>query len=220
MTRRKRPDLRVCADVDGAAADVVAAAVGSGGTLVLAGGSTPRGAYARLVARDDVDWARVEVLFGDERCVPPDDPASNYRMAREALLDHVPAARVHRIPVELGAARAVEEYEKVVAAAPHLDVVLLGLGHDGHTLSLFPGGPELASERLVVASRSPAPPPERVSLTLRALDRARQIVFLVKGEAKREVLQRVLEGDEGLPAARVRDPVWLVDAEASGRGRG
>jgi 6-phosphogluconolactonase len=211
-----RPDLRV-GDVDAAAADLVAAAVGAGGRLVLAGGSTPRGAYARLAARDDIDWARVDVLFGDERCVPPDDPASNYRMAREALLDHAPAARVHRIPVELGAERAAAEYEKVVAAAPRLDVVLLGLGGDGHTLSLFPGGPELASERLVVASRSPAPPHARVSLTLRALDRARQIVFLVKGEGKRDVLRRVLEGDGRLPAARVRDPVWLVDASASGR---
>lgn len=216
MTRRERPDLRVCEDVDGAAADLVAAAVGAGGTLVLTGGSTPRGAYARLAARDDIDWARVEVLFGDDRCVPPDDPDSNYRMARETLLDHVPAGRVHRIQTELGAERAAREYEKIVAAVPRFDLVLLGMGTDGHVLSLFPGGPELGSDRLVVASRSPAPPVERVSLTLRAMERARQAAFLVKGERKRAALRRVLDGDPDLPAARVQGPIWFVDAAAAG----
>ncbi|MHC4472801.1 MAG: 6-phosphogluconolactonase, partial [Planctomycetota bacterium] len=173
--------------------------------LVLAGGSTPRRLLERL-ADEPVEWSRVQVFFGDERCVEPDDPASNYRMAREALLDRVPLAegQVHRICGEEGPERAAALYEEEIAAWPRFDMVLLGLGGDGHTASLFPGGPELSeARRRVVASRSPAPPPERVTLTLPAINASREAMFVVTGEAKAARVAEVLAGSD-LPAGRVR----------------
>ena len=218
----------VCADADALAregARHVAAAAGraieSRGrfTLVLSGGSTPRRLHEAL-AEEDVSWSDVHVLFGDERCVPPDDPASNYRAAREALLDLVTAGTVRRIEGELPPEVAAARYEAEIAAVPRLDLVLLGMGTDGHTASLFPGGPELLEARRVVASRAPVPPLNRVTLTFPPINSAREVVFLVSGEGKAEVLAEVLEGSD-LPAGRVRpeggELLWLVDREAAGK---
>lgn len=208
-------------------------------TLALAGGGTPRATYQRLAARpDSVDWTRTHVFFGDERCVPPDHPDSNYRMAREALLDHVPIppVHIHRMEGERDDLGVVaREYEATLRrildaegeAVPRLDLVLLGIGDDGHTASLFPDvvqlgrGPELVARILSKAKGA------RLTLTFPALDAARNVVFLVAGDGKKEVIRTILQpGPDGggappFPAAEVRptdgELVWLLDrAAASG----
>lgn len=212
----------------------IAAAIGARGRcrLALAGGSTPRPLYDRLAAGlgGPVDWAAVEIFFGDERCVPPEDPASNYRMAREALLDRVavPEAQIHRIEGERPPEEAAAAYAGRLGLAP-LDVVLLGLGEDGHTASLFPGTPGLRQEtRPVVVTVSPAPPAARISLSLRALCAARCALFLATGARKAAPFARVAaeaarEAAGGapadLPAAMVRPaggaPGFYLDAAAA-----
>jgi 6-phosphogluconolactonase len=204
--------------------------------LALAGGRTPRGLYA-LLARDAtfrgaIPWDRTHVYWGDERHVPPEHPDSNYRMAREALLDHVPlpGANVHRVPVEEpDARRAAERYEHDLRAGfalagatpPRFDLVVLGLGADGHTASLFPGAEALdETVRLAVATRAPAPPIERITLTLPVLNHAACVAFLVSGADKAAVVRAVLAEPRGppLPAQRVRPAgrlVWLLDAAAA-----
>jgi 6-phosphogluconolactonase len=180
-------------------------------SIALAGGGTPRGVYRRLVSMR-VDWAALDVFFGDERCVPPDHPDSNFRMAHEALLGAVPA-RVHRMPGETCDAGGYEAtLRAVLGPRPALDLVLLGLGEDGHTASLFPGDPALEeSERLVAHVERPDHP--RLTLTLPVLNAARVALFLVAGESKREPLRRLLAGDESIPAARVHASRILVFAD-------
>ncbi len=204
--------------------------------VALSGGSTPRGLYERLAkdvdTRARVPWAGIEWWFGDERHVPPDDPQSNFRMAREALLAHAPIdpARVHRMRGEdRDADRAAREYERDLrekfrvsgGARPRLDLVWLGLGPDGHTASLFPGTDALAErDRLVVANTVPAMQTTRLTLTLPALNAARRVAFLAAGGEKSAILARVLEGPpDRFPAQRVQpedgEVVWLVDAAAA-----
>ncbi len=202
------------AAVAAAAADLVAVAVGGGArTLVLAGGSTPRRAYDVLAARP-LPWGRVTVLFGDERCVPADDPESNYRMARESLLDHVHPGTVHRMAGELGAEAAAALYDEVVRRVPPLDLVLLGVGPDGHTASLFPGHPALLDTACAVAVHdAPKPPPDRVSLTLPALRRARRVIVLATGRDKAEALRLAARGE--VPAGMIPDAEFLLDRAAA-----
>ncbi len=209
-------------------------------TVALSGGSTPRALY-RLLAdpgesfRARVPWERVHVFFGDERPVPPDHPDSNYRMAREALLGHVPAASVHRLRGEAPvAAAAAAEYQAELArffavpeegAPPALDLVLLGLGADGHTASLFPGSDALGERRRwVTAPFVRRLGSHRLTLTLPVLDRAREALFLVAGADKAEAVARVLApvaGEPVPPAALVRPeagpPRWIVDVAAAAR---
>jgi 6-phosphogluconolactonase len=224
-------------ELAGAAARAVA---GRGAfTLALAGGSTPRRLYALLADpaapfRARMPWDRTHVFFGDERAVPPDDRDSNYRMAREALLDHVTVASVHRIHGEDPAAADAYEAELRrffgIAAAgepPRLDAILLGLGADGHTASLFPGTSAVEETVRWVASPFVARlGARRTTLTLPVLNRGRTVLFLVSGAAKATALARVLApapGTEPLPAARVRPDagaIWIVDdAAASGLAR-
>jgi 6-phosphogluconolactonase len=210
-----------------------AMAVGARFTVALAGGSTPRAAYHLLATEPfsrRVDWGRVHFLWGDERCVPPDDPQSNYRMTRESLLDHVPVppGNIHRIHGEDDPHAAAGDYERVLRSllGPEgsIDLILLGMGEDGHTASLFPGG-EAVRERVrwVVAARS-ATGMWRVTLTPAVLNAAREVCFLVSGAAKAERLQAVLRGPstpESQPA-QIVDPArgrltWLVDAAAAAR---
>jgi len=186
-------------------------------TLVLAGGRTPRELYLRLAAQK-YDWDCVDVFFGDERCVAPDHPDSNFRMASEALLSKVPA-RVHRMRGEDCNATAYEEELRAVfgAGLPAFDLAFLGMGANGHTASLFPGDPALEeTQRLVVRVARPDHP--RLTLTLPVLSASRLAVFLVSGEDKREALRRVL-AEEDLPAARVaaRRVVIIADAAAAPR---
>jgi 6-phosphogluconolactonase len=195
------------------------------GRIGLAGGSTPRRLYALLAARNRMDWARVHVYWSDERAVPPDDPASNYRMAREALLDRVPIppAQVHRIPTELPPDAAAAAYARTLreafpASAPHFDVLLLGMGADGHTASLFPGALAIHEEtRWVVATEAPVAPHARITLTPPALC-ADLTLVLATGAEKAEALRAVHRGPwhpDRVPAQLVRDAVWLVDAAAA-----
>lgn len=195
----------------------------------LAGGSTPRATYSLLTREpfaSDVDWSRVHLFWGDERCVSPDHPKSNYRMARETLLDYVPipSENVHRIPGELAPTRAAAVYARELTAflAPRdrFDLVLLGLGEDGHTASLFPGSPVLEERAQVVAAvYAEHLQSWRVTLTLSPINAARHVVFLVSGAAKEKALARVRAG-EPLPAGLVRPTrgplTWLVDRDAAG----
>jgi len=171
--------------------------------IVLAGGGTPRTVYEAL-ARETHEWTRWQVWFGDERCLPPDDPQRNSAMARAALLDHVSVTAVHAIPAELGAPAAARAYAEALAGVPAFDLVLLGLGEDGHTASLFPGyGAGLGEADALAVFDAPKPPPERVSLSARRLSRARQVLFLVSGAGKRDALARWRAG-EPIPAAAIQ----------------
>jgi 6-phosphogluconolactonase len=216
--------LRVVDDVPSAFADLVVEQwrdrPGELFSIALSGGPTARRCYERLaeVGGEAIDWWTVDVFFGDERCVPADDPASNQRLVREALLERVGGANsVHPMDCEAGA----EAYQLEVGDVGTFDLVHLGLGPDGHTASLFPGSPGLVSApgRLVAMNHDPSGrnPHPRMTLTYAGIARSRLVVFTVAGEEKREALHRVLAGDD-LPAARVDAPsiLWLVDAEALG----
>jgi len=203
-------------EVAAAAADLVAGKLTGGArTLSLAGGTTPARAH-RLLCTKPIEWGRVTVLFGDERCVPPDDPESNYFSAKQELLDQVFPATVHRMPAELGPETGAALYDPVVRSLAPLDLVLLGMGPDGHTASLFPGSPALQAEGYVVGVRnSPKPPPERVSLTLTALREARRVVFLVTGADKAAAMALVREGS--VPSAMIPGAEFLLDRAAAER---
>ena len=198
--------------------------------VVLAGGSTPKAAY-EILARDFaeiVDWGRVHAFFGDERTVPPDHEDSNYRMARETLLDHVPVGGVHRMRGELPPDEAAASYEDELRGffgaegLPGFDLILLGIGEDGHTASLFPETPALeVTDRLAVSNPVPKLGATRITLTAPVLNAARAVNFLVAGEGKAEALKEILEGDEDprmSPAKLVRPSggaAWMVDRAAA-----
>jgi 6-phosphogluconolactonase len=201
--------------------------------LALSGGSTPEAAYQRLTTDDRrvaTDWRLIHILWGDERCVPPDDPRSNYRMAKETLLDRVPipAEHIHRIRGEDDPERAASDYERELRRLlpdGEIDLVLLGLGEDGHTASLFPGQPAVQeTERWVRAVPAPDGKLWRVTLTPGILNRAKNVTFVVSGVNKAETLQRVLEQPftpDALPAQAIRQAqgrlTWMVDQAAAGR---
>jgi 6-phosphogluconolactonase len=175
--------------------------------IALTGGSTPRLAY-ELAARSEQDWSRAGAWWGDERCVPPDDDRSNYGMAREALLDRVSQPpRVHRIRGELDPTEAAADYERELGET-QLDLVLLGLGPDGHVASLFPGAPTLEERerRVVAAEAGHEPYVPRVTLTLPVLCSGRSVLFLVTGETKAEAARAafVEEPSERTPGSLVR----------------
>ncbi len=208
--------LESAEDVAAAAATDIAEALHDGArSLVLAGGTTPQRCY-EILSGMDVEWGRVSVLFGDERCVPPDHPDSNYRMARQALLDRVAPATVHRMPAELGPDEGAGLYAHVVASMAPLDVVLLGVGEDGHTASLFPGHPALKASGLVIGIRdSPKPPPKRVTLTLNALQSARRVIILATGAGKAEAVARAKRRE--VPSGMIAGARWLIDRAAAGQ---
>jgi 6-phosphogluconolactonase len=208
--------LETAEEVAAAAAGEIAAAIGSGAarTVVLAGGSTPRRAYELLADISDVAWGRVTILFGDERCVPANHADSNYRMAREALLDRVAPATVHRMPAELGPDEGAELYSPVVASLAPLDFVLLGVGEDGHTASLFPGHPALDAKGWALGIHdSPKPPPERVTLTLPVLRAARRVLILATGAGKADAVAKAKRGE--VPSGMIAGARWLIDREAA-----
>ena len=199
-------------------------------TWVAAGGSTPGRAYEVLAQAPDTGlWKQVRVLMGDERCVAPDHEDSNWRQLDARLLSKVAIPRDHllRPPAELGAETAAERYEATLRrlpaienGIPRLDHLWLGLGEDGHTLSLFPDHPGLDAGGLVApVHNSPKPPPDRITLTFAALAGTRNCVILAAGEGKREAVTRALSGDTALPIARAvsviegsgGNVVWLLD---------
>ncbi|MGQ9491416.1 MAG: 6-phosphogluconolactonase [Anaerolineae bacterium] len=260
----QRPDIVILPDpvalAEEAARRFVAAAaqavsVRGHFTVALAGGSTPVALY-RLLSRppygEQIAWERTLIFFGDERCVPPDHPWSNYQMARAALLDHVPlpGQNVYRIAGERPPTAAANDYAAVLrrvfrlrgAARPQFDLILLGMGEDGHTASLFPGMPAMFERRrLAVVTPVPEyvqPAVARITLTLPVLNAARQVMFLVAGANKAEKVQVVLAstsrgrtdrgqfradghaaGGQALPAGQVRPPtgmlIWLLDRAAA-----
>jgi len=202
-------------------------------TVALAGGNTPRAIY-QLVAtnyREQIDWSRVHFFWGDERYVPINAPDSNYRMAREALFDHVSilAENVHRMSTEfIQPETAAQNYEKTLRdfwpdSLPRFDLIQLGLGPDGHILSLFPNSLLLQEEQRLVAAvmDSPKPPPTRITLTLAVINHAAQIHFFVTGAEKAEALRATLKGARALqkfPAQAVQPTngqvIWWVDEKA------
>ncbi len=244
------PELEVLPDAD-LLADAAAhrfvlaanAAFRSRGEFIvaLAGGHTPRRVYARLATEpfaSGLDWSRVHIVWGDERCVPPDHAASNYRMARETLLDHVsvPEANIHRIRGEDDPAEAAAAYERVLrtvlrtpngpprtAPASRLDLVLLGLGNDGHIASLFPGAATLQpNAQWVAADYVQAASMWRVTLTALVINAAAEIAFVISGAEKAAIVGKVLAGPSQplqLPAQLIVPTdgrvLWLLDAPAA-----
>jgi 6-phosphogluconolactonase len=203
-------------------------------SVCLSGGSTPKTLYALLAAeplRSRFPWDRTHIFFGDERFVPPDHPDSNFRMAREAMLAHVPisAMQVHAFPTDTtpedGALRYADTLKRFYGAdtldpaRPLFDVNFLGLGEDGHTASLFPGVAALQERTAWTAAVIGAKPEPRLTLTYPVLDSARAVCFLAVGAGKRAILTRVLAGDAALPAAHVRpvgELIWFTDKAAAG----
>jgi 6-phosphogluconolactonase len=217
-------EVRVVDDVPGAFTELVIAAFAGrpepGFSMALSGGETARRCYERLAvdAVDAVDWWQVDVYWGDERCVPLDDPDSNYRLAREALLDRVGAANATwPMRCEEGA----EPYQLRVGQLGRFDVVHLGLGPDGHTASLFPSAAALDADagRLVTLTDDPLArnPHPRMTLTFEGIARADLVIVTVEGSAKAEALARVAAGDPTAPASRIRarNVVWLADPAAA-----
>ena len=207
-------------------------------TLVLSGGSTPRLLYQELASQTiskSIDWQKTHIFWGDERFLPRDHPDSNFALAFESLLSKVgvPPGNINRVPTEIGSAQATaQEYEKTLRKFfppavgseqepyfPSFDLVLLGLGQDGHTASLFPG--EAALEEmdrwvLAVDGAKASPPVERVTLTFPAINKARYVIFLASGSNKREVFQQVVNNPEtsAYPAAKVKPSgrlLWFID---------
>jgi 6-phosphogluconolactonase len=198
--------------------------------VVLAGGSTPKATYEILASdyADRIDWSKVHFFFGDERSVPPDQEDSNYRMAREALLDHVPAGSVHRMQGELSPDEAAEAYEQDLRdffepeEFPRFDLILLGMGDDGHTASLFPETSALeVHDRWVVANPVLKLETTRITLTVPVINAARAVYFFVAGESKAEPVAEILEGNPDprqYPASLIQPqggPVWMLDRSAA-----
>ena len=233
------PDLEALSE---AAAEIVVAiareSVAARGrfSIALAGGNTPKRTYQLLGQRHhrEIDWSRWQVLFGDERFVPSDDKRSNYKMARDAFLADapIPVGHVHPIPTDTPTVgEAADAYDRTLRQVladgtqpPAIDLVLLGVGPDGHTASLFPGSPVLAERtkwvRAVEAPTTVQPAVPRVTLTLPCLNAARNVLFLIAGNDKRPVVVEILQGGEAArryPAAMVRAAgrtVWLVEQSA------
>jgi len=232
-------DLRVCEDVNDVsrrAADAIVTAIDDAivqhgrCSIALAGGNTPRPVYRLLATqfKEQIPWGVVHVFFGDERFVPPGDPHRNETMVRQALLDHVPCppSNVHPVPAAGTAAEAASEYEAALQRHfatewPRFDLVLLGLGDDAHTASLFPHSPALAEQkRWAIEATAPAEPRVRVTLTLPVFNHAALVHFVVTGASKAPALRLALEGSdpESSPASGVRPArpaVWWVDRDAA-----
>jgi 6-phosphogluconolactonase len=224
--------VEVVPSVPEAFAELVVASLGQDRhdrfSLFLSGGGTAQECYASLAraggAGRGVSWEDVDIYLGDERCVPPDDPASNHRMVTETLLDAVgPVGSDHPMYRSGTPSAAAADYQAVIAPLPAFDVVHLGLGPDGHTASLFPGSAALDvvdPAVLVVTNKDPSGlnPHDRITLTYPAIGRARLVIVTVAGASKRRAFAGVVAGDDDLPASRVAADrvVWLVDEDAAG----
>lgn len=196
--------------------------------IALSGGSTPKCLY-ELLARGEggaIDWKRVHVFFSDERNVPPDDQESNYRMAKESLFSSglIPEANIHRIRGESAADEAASSYQNeihnLLGNNPIFDLVLLGLGPDGHTASLFPDSPALQeNKKLVAANRVDKLKSDRITFTYPLLNRAAHVMFLVSGLDKANIVRAVLSGEGDYPSQRVKPPkgelLWMLDKDSA-----
>jgi 6-phosphogluconolactonase len=202
-------------------------------SAVLSGGSTPQPTYRRITtskSAQDLDWQKIHIFWGDERCVSPDHPESNYRMTKEAFLDHIPIPQVnvHRIRGEIQPPKAAKEYEVLLREffanrAPRFDLIFLGMGSDGHTASLFPNTSAVhESKRWVVANYVDAQFPWRITITPSIINQALNVTFIVAGPGKAERLRQVLWGrhqPDSLPAQAVRPHHgqlnWMIDQDAA-----
>lgn len=194
----------------------------------LAGGSTPRKVYQEL-ATMPVSWADVQLFWGDDRCVPPDHENSNYKMASDALVSRIsiPEDNVFRIAGEDSPADAARKYATVLGDEP-IDILMLGMGDDGHTASLFPGEADLSSDDRVIAANSPVAPHDRVTLTMKAINESRAVYFLIAGAKKAdrlaEIEAQIAGGTPQLPSAFVQPTsgqlIWLVDTDAATKLKG
>ena len=213
----------------GAAKHFVALAQKDRFTVALSGGSTPKVLYQVLAEefREQVPWSNTHFFWSDERHVPPDHPDSNYRMAHEALLSRVPVpeSNVHRVRSENPSAQeAADDYEKIIV--PRLDLILLGLGADGHTASIFPGSEVLhQTKRLVAAPWVEKLNTYRITMTLPLLNNGASILFLVSGGEKTQIVKEILEGPKKYPAQFVQptngELIWMLDRDAAaGLNRG
>lgn len=190
-------------------------------SVAVSGGELARRCYERLAddAGNQIDWWKVDIYWGDERCVPLDHPDSNYRMVRESLLERVGAVNAN-FPMRCD--DGADPYQLRLGELGRIDLVHLGMGPDGHTASLFPGSPALDADpgRLVVMNHDPSGtnPHPRMTLTYAGIERARLVLVTVAGEEKRDALARVVAGDSALPAARVRAErlLWIADPAAAG----
>ena len=175
--------------------------------LVLAGGATPAPLYQQLAQASDIRWPDWHIYFSDERCLPAGDPARNDSMARTRWLDHVaiPERQIHPIAAELGCRQGALDYDRLLQHSPHFDLVLLGLGEDGHTASLFPEDGETPTGFTLArpVQQAPKAPAERVSMTAQCLNRTDRAWFLAAGDHKRDIVTAWLRGDD-MPANRVR----------------
>lgn len=226
-------DLRILPDAPAliaATADEFVKSVGQ--SVALGGGNSPRGVYAALAARQDVPWQKIHFFWGDERHVPPDHDDSNYRMANGAMLSKVPvpAANIHRVPAENPDAQAVADaYEAELrrhfklkdGQLPRFDLIMLGMGPDGHTASLFPGSSAITEvSRLVAATWVEKLHTHRITLTVPVINNAACVVFLVTGADKAQTLREVLKGKPGVYPSQLIKPtngklIWLVDQPAA-----
>jgi 6-phosphogluconolactonase len=222
MTSGSGIDIVVAENAAQDVAERLAAAARKGGHIVLTGGSSPRIAYG-LAAGLETDWTAVELWWGDERCVPPDDERSNYGMAKQALLDHVSTGSVHRMRGELGRDGGADSYEQELGELEHFDLVLLGLGPDGHVASLYPEQPTLdETERRAIGAEAKLDPyVDRITLTLPTLRRAHEVLFLVTGKDKAEAAKRAFSGEpsRSTPGSLVRATngvtTAVLDADAA-----
>jgi len=240
-----KPEIIICRDVDelnrDAAAQFIAsanAAIARAGrfTVALSGGSTPKALYSLLASPayiDRIDWSRTHLFWGDERCVPPDHPESNFRMVREALLSkiQIPGQNIHRMAGEKKPNEAAADYESELrnffalgpGHLPRFDLILLGLGEDGHTASLFPGSAALdEGKHLVATTYVEKLKAHRLTLTLPVINAAAQVTFLVAGQSKSAVVKEILGSDSHLcsyPATKVNPTdgwlTWLITADAA-----
>lgn len=196
------------------------ASTGRRATIALAGGTTPRAVYARLAGNGAIPWDAVDLYFGDERCVPPDHPDSNYRMARETLIEAagIPPEHVHRIEAERpDRAAAAIEYGRILP--DRLDILILGIGEDGHIAALFPGSAALRERRArVIPVWGAKPPHERLTITPIVIQSAEAVVVLAAGPHKARPVARALRGPADVsacPAQLARHGLWLLDREAA-----
>ena len=235
-------NIRIAPDVAGLARmaadtiqDLADSAIGQTGrfSIALSGGSTPKTLFQLLAAeyKEKIDWANTYIFWGDERCVPPDDTDSNYKMAHETLLDHVPlpAANIYRIKGELPPEDGAMQYEETLRVyfqnqLPRLDLILLGMGDDGHTASLFPGTDALNErQRWVIPNHvTTAKQTWRITFTVPVINNAANVMFLVAGSGKAERLKQVVQGayaPNKLPSQIIKPTngnlIWAVDHAAA-----
>lgn len=205
-------------------------------SIALSGGSTPRKVfeYMALHYKDQIEWQKMQVFWSDERCVDPESEESNYRMAKESLLDKVliPANNIFRMHGEADPSSEAKRYEEIIRqnvssthTFPKFDIVMLGLGDDGHTVSIFPGNLDLfTSEKLCVVAGNPYSKQKRITVTGKIINHAQTVIFLVTGEPKAEMVARIIEKKHGwdkLPAAMVNpeegELIWLIDELAANK---